>query len=616
MSDLSRATPAPERDQQLLSIGKQCSHEACHLVDFLPFKCQHCQESFCQEHFKVEDHSCPKYDASKHNRVAPSCPFCNNPVAIPPGQDPNVRMEQHFEKECPVMLGKTVKKSTPVCERGKCGKVLYAPIRCDKCRKQFCPAHRFPGDHTCNASATSSSSTGTRPGAPTAASKLLNINTKALNDKASAASAAIKKTVASTAPSRSSVQAPGPVKASVSTSTLSSHSNPFSKTDRRAKAERESQKKALKERAKKGLLSEEEKLRLATAEAEGNQQDDKKDALRVFEMAEDFDIVTAPISAPNHQTILETFRRELFDEGILHEGDTIGTDDETLKRFLRARKYDLVQAKKMFVDAQQWRKTTEGIGIDELYRRIDPFDYPDREIVFECWPIWYHKTDKVGRPVNVQFLGDLNLPKLYKECSPEQHWQTCLVIAESLTREVIPATTRLYGQQASSVLVILDLKGFGLSQFWQMKAIVQKSFQISQDYYPETMGTLAFINAPASISMMWNVLKPWLAKETQEKIVLFGKDYKERLLELVDADSLPKVLGGKCTCPEAGGCHLNGAGPWLQNRKGWGPRSQAKETIVGKADPLKDKVTTGQGVKETTASAATTGVGQGDSERK
>lgn len=48
---------------------------------------------------------------------------------------------------------------------------------------------------------------------------------------------------------------------------------------RRAKAERESQKKALKERAKKGLLSEEEKLRLATAEAEGNQQDDKKECV-------------------------------------------------------------------------------------------------------------------------------------------------------------------------------------------------------------------------------------------------------------------------------------------------------------------------------------------------
>ena len=31
-----------------------------------------------------------------------------------------------------------------------------------------------------------------------------------------------------------------------------------------------------------------------------------------------------------HQEALKQFREELFAEGILHEGDTIGTSDETL----------------------------------------------------------------------------------------------------------------------------------------------------------------------------------------------------------------------------------------------------------------------------------------------
>ncbi|EEB90200.1 hypothetical protein MPER_11624, partial [Moniliophthora perniciosa FA553] len=72
------------------------------------------------------------------------------------------------------------------------------------------------------------------------------------------------------------------------------------------------------------------------------------------------------------QAIVDSFRKQLLEDDILHDGDTIGTDDETLKRFLRARKYDLVQAKEMFADAQQWRKTVEGVGIDELYKQIDP----------------------------------------------------------------------------------------------------------------------------------------------------------------------------------------------------------------------------------------------------
>lgn len=44
------------------------------------------------------------------------------------------------------------------------------------------------------------------------------------------------------------------------------------------------------------------------------------------------------------------------------------------RRFLRARKYDTKQAKKMLNDCQEWRRSVEGVGIDKLYQEIDPFD--------------------------------------------------------------------------------------------------------------------------------------------------------------------------------------------------------------------------------------------------
>jgi hypothetical protein len=58
-------------------------------------------------------------------------PLCNDPVAIRAGQDPNIQMEHHISTECSVMTGKLKAKSAPVCAKGKCGKVLFAPIRCD-----------------------------------------------------------------------------------------------------------------------------------------------------------------------------------------------------------------------------------------------------------------------------------------------------------------------------------------------------------------------------------------------------------------------------------------------------------------------------------------------------
>ena len=72
-------------------------------------------------------------------------PLCNTPVAIPPGQDPNIRMERHINNECSVMTGRKAKSSTPTCARPKCGKVLFSPIRCDvsTCPFLYTLAHKL-----------------------------------------------------------------------------------------------------------------------------------------------------------------------------------------------------------------------------------------------------------------------------------------------------------------------------------------------------------------------------------------------------------------------------------------------------------------------------------------
>ena len=93
------------------------------------------------------------------------------------------------------------------------------------------------------------------------------------------------------------------------------------------------------------------------------------------------------------------------------------------------------------------------------------------------------------------------------------------------------------------------------------------------------LGKLAVINAPSTFTTIWNVVKAWLAKETAEKVEILGSDYKDVLLDLVDAENLPSSLGGSCTCSEAGGCELSGAGPWQEGRKGWGPLAQARATV-------------------------------------
>ncbi|KAI6014866.1 CRAL-TRIO domain-containing protein [Pisolithus microcarpus] len=220
----------------------------------------------------------------------------------------------------------------------------------------------------------------------------------------------------------------------------------------------------------------------------------------------------------------------------------------------------------MIKGAQQWRRTVAGVGVDELYNQLDVFDYPGREQVFRSWSMFFHKTDKMGRPLNIEFLGGCDLTELYKHITPDKHWETIVTTTETLARKIIPTASRAAGHDVGGVFIIVDLKGFGLSQFWQVKSLVQASFQMSQDYYPETMAKLAIVNAPSSFTFIWSFVKPWLAKETAEKVDVLGSDYQDVLLQLVDAENLPTTLGGKCTCEHAGGCDLSGAGPWRDER--------------------------------------------------
>jgi hypothetical protein len=64
------------------------------------------------------------------------------------------------------------------------------------------------------------------------------------------------------------------------------------------------------------------------------------------------------------------------------------------------------------------------------------------------------------------------------------------------------------------------------------------------------LGKVAVINAPSTFTVIWNVVKPWLTKETAAKVDILGKDVV--LLDLVDPGNLvPSSLGGTCICAEA-----------------------------------------------------------------
>ncbi|TFY62327.1 hypothetical protein EVG20_g6749 [Dentipellis fragilis] len=267
-------------------------------------------------------------------------------------------------------------------------------------------------------------------------------------------------------------------------------------------------------------------------------------------------------------------------------------DDATLLRFLRARKFDVPKAKFMIVAAEQWRKD---FGVDDIVqyvpasparapmtlsqlqseRRTPNAESPrlpagtlifyEREGVDKYYPQYYHKMDKEGRPLYIQKLGLIDVKALYQITTTERQLQRLVLEYEKFITERLPACSAAIGHPVETSCTILDLYNVSISNFYRVKDYVSAASSIGQDRYPETMGKFYIINAPWAFSAVWTIIKPWLDEATVAKIDIIGSSYKDKLLEQIPRENLPKEFGGLCQCE--GGCSLSDAGPWNADAK-------------------------------------------------
>ena len=89
----------------------------------------------------------------------------------------------------------------------------------------------------------------------------------------------------------------------------------------------------------------------------------------------------------------------------------------------------------------------------------------------------------------------------------------------------------------------LILQDASLSGFYSVKSFISTASTLGQYRYPETMGKFYIINAPWGFSGAWTVVKPWLDPVTVSKIDIMGSDFKDKLLQNVKPENLPKSLG-------------------------------------------------------------------------
>ncbi|RCN38608.1 AN1-like Zinc finger [Ancylostoma caninum] len=130
---------------ELPHIGRHCDAELCHLLDFLPVRCDACSGTFCLSHFTYEGHNCK--NAYKKNVQVPVCPVCDKPVPTPKGVSADAQVNEHILNNCAAITKKKVFANK--CSVKGCKKKELVPVRCPSCKHNFCLGHRHEKDHDC-----------------------------------------------------------------------------------------------------------------------------------------------------------------------------------------------------------------------------------------------------------------------------------------------------------------------------------------------------------------------------------------------------------------------------------------------------------------------------------
>ena len=246
----------------------------------------------------------------------------------------------------------------------------------------------------------------------------------------------------------------------------------------------------------------------------------------------------------------------------LKEGNVIDNfeiyDDLFLLRFLRARKFDLEKTMLMFKKFLQWRIDMNVDDLRENYQLEHLIE------VKKLYPHGYHRTDKIGRPIYIELYDKTDVNGLFKITTEDKMVKQYIKQYERQVKYIFPACSAVVKRPVEQSCTILDANGIGVfSLAGPIKGFVKLASDIGQDYYPEMLGKMTIINVGFLFRAIWTMVKGFIDAKTQAKISLLKSDYQKELLNLIDADKLPKFLGGNCTCENfLYGCLGSDIGPW------------------------------------------------------
>ncbi|KAH9821971.1 SEC14 cytosolic factor [Teratosphaeria destructans] len=233
-------------------------------------------------------------------------------------------------------------------------------------------------------------------------------------------------------------------------------------------------------------------------------------------------------------------------------------DDETLLRYLRARKFVPEEAFGQFKETEDWRTENQ---LDTLYETIDIHEY---EQTRRLYPQWTGRRDKRGIPfyvyeiqhVDSKAVSAYTSDKDAKNSGPSTTSKTprkmlrLFALYENLCRFVLPLCSAIPGRPNGESPIsqssnLVDLSKVGFTKFWSLRNHMSDASKLATAHYPETLDRIFVVGAPSFFPTVWEWAKRWFDPITVSKIfILSEKNMKSTLEKYLDLDNVPKKYGG------------------------------------------------------------------------
>ncbi|KAI8391583.1 CRAL-TRIO domain-containing protein [Radiomyces spectabilis] len=194
--------------------------------------------------------------------------------------------------------------------------------------------------------------------------------------------------------------------------------------------------------------------------------------------------------------------------------------DGTLKRYMRARKWDYEAAKNMLENSVKWRRDYRPDEIDPDYIRPES----------ETGKMYFNGFDKCGRPIWIM------RPRLQNSKDGDRQIKN---IVFSLERGI-----RLMPDKVENLAIIVDFKDSSASHNPSV-ATCKKFLDILGNHYPERLGIAFVVKSPWFFFATFKLISPFMDPVTKDKIKFVATTNAwVHLEQCIDPNHLETDFGG------------------------------------------------------------------------